>query len=120
MGILDSLFPKKNIPQQRATPRQSVSPFEKKYWITKDEFKRWAQRSHVLFRDVCKGSPSKREELLKKFEEYWPDSFGSLNKNTYHSLKQKLQHERLFGETLEKQKAAEDLLKLLDTFEKDF
>lgn len=91
---------------------------ESKFWVTKREVKDWAWKDYNVYREVFKGSPSKREGILKKLNDYWPDALGSLDKAKLESLKKKVARDKFYGETLEKRKTANDLLKFLEALEK--
>jgi len=94
--------------------------FEKKYFVTKREFKNWAWRDYNVFKEVFKSSPSKRKKILEALEKYWPSNLGSLTKNKLLQIEKKIKRDLYYGETLEKKKIAKDLSKLIESFKKHF
>ncbi len=94
--------------------------FEKKYFVTKREFKNWAWRDYNVFKEVFKGSPSKRKKILEALEKYWPSNLGSLTKSKLWQIEKKIKRDLYYGETPEERKMAKNLTKLIEAFKKYF
>lgn len=125
MGILDRLAKILNPPpsQKPSTPLPQVDQ-QKKFQIkikgmTPKEFEKWVFTDPEA-RRLYQNSPTKRDALLNAFQAYFPQGFYSIKDLTIRQMKQKVERDIMFGETLEIQKRARELKPLLDLFEKKF